>query len=110
MSLSLRIMVLEGILFKGFFYNSLIDVTNLRGIGKTTALINFAKEYGFGVILDSYADKTKQYRKYFDYEHIYCQNERVSYLADRYVIDEGVNSEIMEERGFNIVTGFVSHN
>jgi hypothetical protein len=75
-----------------------------RGIGKTTALVEFAKVYGFNVITND-SRNARHMRDKFNYEKIYGQGESLRGLSGDFVIDEVVDRSKLE--GCKIITGFV---
>lgn len=77
--------------------------SRLRCIGKTTALIRFARKYGFGVIVPNFH---KELREKYDYEHIYPNNYNARGLDMSFVFDEGVNLAKIDS-SVDLVTGFV---
>lgn len=85
----------------------------LRNIGKTTALVEFAKKYNFGVLLYN-GGMVRHLREEFNYEYIYGYKS-YSNLAgtniEGVVFDEGVNVSYLKkeepEVGLRIVTGYV---
>lgn len=86
----------------------LINTQNLRGIGKTYELIEFAKVNDYVVILANrnlaLDRKTKQ-----EYDNIYSNDiNSISGIQNKnIVIDEGVtNIQELKDAGFNIVTGY----
>jgi hypothetical protein len=99
---------LDVLLHRGAIKRELIITNeNTRGIGKTTALVNFAKKYNLGVIVPS-EHNAKRLRKEFNYEHIYSYLDLISNNGlSQYVIDEGVEPEFVKfYYGVDIVTGF----
>jgi hypothetical protein len=101
---------LDVLLHKGAIKKEFI-ITNeyTRGIGKTTALINFAKKYDLGVIVACRPFIVQSYRNEFAYRHIYGLYENLrNFDRMRFVVDEGVNPDrIRSEFGLDIVTGFL---
>lgn len=99
--------VLEDKLVEGAITKSLIGVTNLRGIGKTTALIKFAKKYGFGVLCSG--EIAEHNVKQLEFQG-FKSNKTNNVKKCRYVIDEDVNYYDAIEKGYDIVTGFINYN
>ena len=66
-----------------------------RGIGKTTALIKFAKQYDFCVVL-KHKMVAKMFREEFEYHHIISEDEVANQRgkrAQKLVVDEGVDTK-----------------
>lgn len=97
------------ILEKGAISRDLIEVTEYqRGIGKTTALIKFAKKYGFGVIVFS-RGIARMLREFHGYENIFAITDVTSLRGSKVknvVIDEGVDKGTVKDFGLTVVTGF----
>jgi hypothetical protein len=99
---------LDVMLYRGAIKRELIITSErTRRIGKTTALVNFAKKYNLGVIVHN-DHIARHFRAEFNYPHIYgIDNFLRGNSKMQYVIDEGVDPEyIKKEFGVEIVTGF----
>jgi hypothetical protein len=93
--------------------NTLINVANLRGLGKTTALIKFAKCYGLNAIVrfPQYSElrKKHEYSKIYGYKNNGNNGENdILKGLGRSVIDEGVDELVIRKLPIEIVTGFVA--
>lgn len=83
---------------------SLIYTDNMRGIGKTHNLIEFAKAHNRVVAVSHGAEAL---RKEYDYRDIYNKNEHILSSCMGIVIDEGVDfSRIIQEEC--VFTGFTN--
>lgn len=102
--------ILKNKLIAGKEQNKLIDVTGFRAIGKTRALIEFAKENNYIVIIPS---KIMVNEYTMEYENIYHQSDtrlRGTGKIDC-VVDEGVDiNRVKNELGLNIITGYINNN
>ncbi|MEC1780064.1 hypothetical protein [Schinkia azotoformans] len=80
-----------------------------RGLGKTTALIEFAKEYGFSAIVHIGED-VEGLREVFEYDDIYTIKDLICDIIDnkKLVIDEGVNRFEIPKM-YEVITGFENH-
>jgi hypothetical protein len=99
---------LDGLLELGARLGVLINTHSMRGIGKTTALIEFAKKNDYLVVHLNASILSKE----FNYKKIWNPNVLVStnhqgMTNKNIVIDEGVtNLQELKDAGFNIITGF----
>jgi hypothetical protein len=95
----------------------LLYTNELRGIGKTTALVDFAKKYDYGVVLITGTPNLNNLKKELNYKKIYRaydlldEEQKIFFrgIEKNIVIDEGINYEEinkLERLGFNIITGF----
>lgn len=76
-----------------------------RGIGKTHALISFAKQYGFSVIVP-YNETAKRLKEFYNYPKIYGQDDRS--ISGKCVSDESVYLELFRgKEDIKIITGFI---
>ncbi len=75
-----------------------------RQIGKTHALISFAKSYGFNVVVHSEDLALKLIRSH-DYSKIHGQT---SIVSGNCVTDEGVDLEKLKHKNVKVITGFVT--
>lgn len=99
---------IKNLLKLGLYKNKLIYTNNIRGIGKTTALIQFAKENDFGVIVKNTNRCINDLKRQFNYNFIYNENNiscMRSSKIQNFVIDESVNNILDLQRFINIVTG-----
>ncbi|MED1125483.1 hypothetical protein [Bacillus atrophaeus] len=81
-----------------------------RGVGKTTALVEFAKEMGLVVVV-SHKSTAKYLRESFKYESIYSQSELYGLQGTgddlkMVVFDEGVDPASFPKQSI-VLTGFV---
>jgi hypothetical protein len=91
---------------KGAILRKLIEVNPYqRGIGKTTALIEFAKKYGVGVVVKNKM-VAKNLRDTTKYPHICSENEIMRGMPIKVVIDEGVDLDKLTNAGLEVITGF----
>jgi hypothetical protein len=94
---------------KGEKEHKLIDVCNLRQIGKTSALISFARLNNYSAIVKNlnyareYADKHCS-----GYKNIYADSiNSIRGLSNiNVVVDEGVDVDRLIKNGFNVITGY----
>lgn len=89
---------------EGFKTNQLVNVSGLRRVGKTNALIKFAKLKDFPVIVNGTAEalsKEYDYHKVFSYKNYDESNVSV-------LVDEGINPSLLVSRGVNVITGYKS--
>jgi hypothetical protein len=97
-------------LMEGAVRRELIDVSGERNIGKTTALIKFAMEFGFYVVVPS-SHIAKKLADYFGYLNIFGANEASKFRGidalKGVVIDEGVDRKLMSD--FPVITGLYSY-
>ena len=93
-------------LLEGAIKNENVWMYGLRGIGKTTALIRFAKEFGYCVIVRN-SIIANYLRDEFMYDYIYGEKDQIRGIGKALVFDEGVNYKKLKSEGNNIVTGFV---
>src|SRR4051812_8236870 len=92
----------------GMNNKALIDVSHLRAIGKTTALVDFAKERRYAVIVPTRIE-AERLREYFNYEGVFSQGDIISYgrgMNIPCVIDEGVKLERLLTNKVNVKTGY----
>ena len=79
-----------------------------RAKGKTTALINFAKEFCFNVIVPFDYMRESLVHEH-GYQNIYTVAElKMSTVPYRPIVfDEGVDYQTLEESKYEVVTGFI---
>ena len=94
---------------EGVKAHSLIYTDNMRGIGKTTGLIEFAKDHDYIVILHSTKLECEKLKKEFNYKYI-CPFAYVDFRGSRmkYVIDEGTSTDYRLLSESKIITGFTN--
>ena len=99
--------ILKNKLKQGRQQKKLIDITGFRGIGKTTELINFAKNNNFLVIVPQHPNYN--YKSRYGYKNIYHHMDH-SIRENRNincVVDEGVDiNRVKNELRLNIITGY----
>ncbi|AEZ50477.1 hypothetical protein F400_gp030 [Bacillus phage BCD7] len=81
-----------------------------RQTGKTTALIEYAKEKGYAVVIWN-KHHAKFLRDEFQYEHIFGQEDlklKRGYGITNVVTDEKVDTGKVWQDGFYVVTGYRS--
>jgi predicted AAA+ superfamily ATPase len=93
-------------LLEGAIKNENVWVYGLRGIGKTTALIQLAKEFGFIVVVKSHI-LAHYLRDEFEYDYIFGEKDNITGLGKSIVFDEGVDYKKLKKDGYKIVTGLV---
>lgn len=105
---------IEKLLELGMKKRKFIYTNKLRGIGKTTSLIKFAKKHNLGVLLCSNSICRDEIKEYC-YKNIFIDNgENFNSLKDKsvkgFVIDEGYKKSDITVlmTCFNIVTGFIN--
>ncbi|MCY9056022.1 hypothetical protein MOE90_20470 [Bacillus spizizenii] len=78
-----------------------------RGIGKTTALVSFAKELGFTVIVPNNR-LALDLRLKTGYENIVGENQvKDQPIATKFVYDDGVDPTYLKKTyGIKVITGF----
>jgi hypothetical protein len=81
----------------------LIHTAHVRGVGKTTTLIDFAKDNGYGVIVGACELKKDCY------DYIYTIRDLNKCSIKNVVIDEGVDIKKVTEMGFKVITGFCNN-
>lgn len=102
--------------------NQLIDVTGVRGLGKTTALVEFAKRIsnyhfneGIAVITYSHGHHINYLKKECEYNLIFSCRDAIGIRSlpglnkiTNVVIDEHIDRKKIEDLGFKVLTGFYS--
>lgn len=96
---------LKEMLLKASVTGEIINVTGYhRGIGKSTAIVEFAKEFGLTAIVNHRNTKARLMHE-TGYDKIIVQNEIGGQPIDsRFVHDEDV--DLSRFKNINIVTGF----
>jgi len=84
--------------------NELINTNGIRAIGKTSALIEFAKKNGYGVIVCSKLI-AQNFREQYEYNAIYSFDNNLIHTKN-IVIDEGVLKEDFRGASLKIITGY----
>ncbi len=92
---------------------TLINVSGFRNIGKSTMLVQFAKENKHLVVVPN---KTiaQQFRKQFDYYSIFSQDDLCGRFIASVVFDEGIDLDKLIEENYNrdkefkIITGYIN--
>jgi len=100
--------ILETSLIQGIIYNELIDVTGLRGIGKTTALINLARKAGNIPIVVSNDNIATIYKIEYKYNNTHSIYGIEGLSQKEVLIEELVNKKSLETKGFRVLTGYYS--
>jgi hypothetical protein len=100
--------VLKKALVDGAIKRESVEVTDrFRGLGKTSALIEFAMEYGF-VVVCFHSGIAKRLRSEYGYQNIIGQSDIGSQRIDsKFVHDEGV--DLSRLKNLDVVTGFVNY-
>jgi hypothetical protein len=95
---------------KGAVYRELVKIPkDLRGIGKTTALIKLAKKYNLWLVVPNY-HMEEYIKKYYEYDNVISQYRIINLRGKKsvkIVFDEGVDLEILRQLDFDIVTGII---
>lgn len=100
--------LLEKKLIESAIRRELIDVTGLKGIGKTRALIEFAEKFDLSVVVPK-LDRVLSLKDKYKYVNIYSEEGFFGEVSKKFiVVDEGVNVEALEFAGNTVVTGFIS--
>lgn len=96
---------IENALIDGAILRCLVDIP-FRGVGKTHQLVEFAKKYGFVVIVKK-GLIAKSLREKYAYEKIFSQYEVDSLRGTpyTYVFDEYVDESKLFEAGLKYITG-----
>lgn len=99
--------LIEDKLNKGLTNNKLIYTQELRGIGKTYQLVEFARKHGFAVIVPNFNSEKIIKEKYNYYDVYYVKsNELTTNVIYKAVVDEGVDINEIKEKNIKIITGF----
>lgn len=100
---------LEQKLNEGAIKGELVDVSGLRQIGKSTALVAFSKRFDLPIIVGNSSSKDYLIKGLggsqdliFSFDDIREGNLK----AKRVLVDEGVNLSFVKVAGLEIVTGF----
>jgi len=86
--------------------------TKQRVLGKSRALIEFAKENDYSVIVRDHVAEKHHVHNY-EYGQIVSAKKLLDYVHEEnksFVVEEGVGEEIIKElikRGYKIITGFI---
>lgn len=100
--------LLEKKLTESAIRRELIDVTGIRGIGKTSALIEFAEKFNLSVVVPK-IDRVFSLKEKYKNANIYSEDGFFGEVSKKFiVVDEGVNVEALEYAGNTVVTGFIS--
>ena len=94
---------------------SLVNIQNLRAIGKTYSLVEFAKRYDYAVIVYQNAELFRRVDK-CNYPKIYNLRDmtvRLGKISNNIVIDECITADniiYLQSLGYNIITGYCGGN
>lgn len=100
--------LLEKKLIESAIRRELIDVTGIKGIGKTSALIEFAMKFDLSVVVPE-LDSVLSLRDKYKNVNIYSEEGFFGEVSKKFiVVDEGVNVEALDYAGNIVVTGFIS--
>lgn len=99
---------LKKILSKAAIKNEMVEIGDkFRGLGKTTALIEFAKENDLIVVVRYGYDYMRKFHKYDKIFGVYELKRGDSKLISSQVcVDEGVDLVDIIENGLRVVTGW----
>lgn len=86
----------------------LVYTGGMKGTGKTTALIQFAKKHDYNVIVPDFS-LVNSMREKFEYKKIYVRKFYRRPLSEIAVIDENVNFTNDIDFPYPIITGFINH-
>jgi hypothetical protein len=99
--------VLEEALTRGAAQRKLFKThERLRGIGKTTALVKFAKKHGLYAVVAT-REQAILLRKTLRYKYVFTTKELQHYKKKPVVIDECVDKSEVERLGFEVITGYL---
>ncbi|WJJ55309.1 hypothetical protein QB910_000065 [Dabrowskivirus KKP3916] len=103
--------VLKKLLYKAAIRRELIETnTAHRKLGKTSALIEFARENQLTVVVYDY-NTAQELDWLYPSVEIYSDNQAALFAHKRFVVvDEFVDIEKLERYGMTIVTGFLHNN
>lgn len=94
---------------QGLHTGDLIDVTGLRQVGKTTALVKFARERHLPIIACNHA-AARCIKDNFDYQNVYSITfNNMRGTIREACVDELVDLRKVRELGINVVTGFFTY-
>jgi hypothetical protein len=79
------------------------DISKRIGIGKTTALVQFAKKHSLTAVVN--VEAVEFLRKKSGYEHIYSVLDKTQLSGKAVLIDASVNHELLPD-GCTVLTGF----
>lgn len=105
---------LENTLFERFCFTAIVrdkdcigfvETYNLKNVGKTKALIKFAKEFNYDVIEPS-SINIDYFKNTYDYDRIFLINEYNFNLENEFVIDEGIDIKSIHNK--KLITGFIN--
>lgn len=98
--------ILRKILLEAAVKRELVNTNDyVRQVGKTTSLIRFAREFGFGVLVN-HRETARYLRDLSGYDLIYAV-DNPSIPSGKYVIDEMVRDiNISSHSGIEVVTGY----
>jgi hypothetical protein len=103
--------ILEKRLEEGFKTEQLVDVSFLRGIGKSYKLAEIAKKYSLPVIVPLNSNK-EYYKIVFNYGNVYTVSDVKKfkvYKGTDILIEEGVDKILMDNYCLNVKTGYYSN-
>lgn len=99
--------IIKDKLDKGLISQNLINTQDLRGIGKTYQLIEFAKKHNYIVVVATFTI-AKNLREKYKYNKIYSSVDKDIRDKD-VIIDELVDiNQIEKEMNCKIITGFIT--
>lgn len=101
--------LLQEKLEKGRQEHEFINLKGIRGIGKTKALVDFAKKSNY-VIVTGLEAQAESIRKQFDYKEVVSQYQLRGKEAKKLVLDETADFAQIKEFKNQIITGYVRNN
>lgn len=109
-TMNILISTLDSKLQEAMLTKDLVDVTGLRRIGKTTALVRLAKARKLPIMVAStiMVDLIKEEFGFNDVHSIKSQSLRGKQFPNGVLIEEGVYRKEAEDLGYEIVGGYHS--
>lgn len=94
----------------GMISNSFVYTHNLRGIGKTTTLVNLAEMFNLYILCKTLTQKNILKNDY-NFSNARTLDEARGRIQYTFVIDEGFTideiQDLRDKKGINVVTGFI---
>lgn len=87
-----------------------IYTNGLRGVGKTTALINYARKHNLGIFTYNFT-LAEEARKRYNYKYIYSSHHYIEAMSEKlrgFLLDDMAYSNLDKLiKYFNILTGYI---